>query len=307
MSHYDTLRVVPWAEDAVIRSAYRALMRLYHPDTNSDPEAQLRVREITRAFAVLGDPEKRAAYDALPRLGTTMEGAEPGTFTADQQPHPRFRKVGIASVALALALSLAFAMWPESAPRMRPQELPGAPAKSDTTRAASGVDLPAAGKSVVAHANVTPLVAPRTDMQRVPPEPTHHAMLDESKSYTLPAPRPEIARVVVSKAPAPVPTAADRVASGGSESQASASCRPGSSKAANGGCADDRSAQVERLATDSLKQSMEHADWQKRELLLSARNRAAFNRTMCRSSDCVTETYLRQVREITEIMQGRIP
>ena len=69
MSHYDTLRVVPWAEDAVIQGAYRALMRLYHPDANPDPEAQSRAREITRAFAVLSDPEKRAAYDALPRLG----------------------------------------------------------------------------------------------------------------------------------------------------------------------------------------------------------------------------------------------
>src|SRR5438045_3860323 len=94
-------------------------MRLYHPDTNSDPEAQLRVREITRAFAVLGDPEKRAAYDALPRLGTTMEGADPGTFTADQQSRPRFRKVGIASVALALASRLACAMWPASGPCAR--------------------------------------------------------------------------------------------------------------------------------------------------------------------------------------------
>src|SRR5438270_11621382 len=138
-----------------------------------------------------------------------------------------------------------------------------------------------------ADANVPPLVAPRTDTQRVPPQPTHHAMLDQSKSYTLPAPSAEIARVVVPKAPAPVPTAADRVASGASESQASASCRPGSSKVANGGCADDRQAQVERLATDSLNQSMEHVDWQTRELLLSARHRADFAPTRSRSSDCV--------------------
>ena len=63
-NHYQILGVDPGAEGAAIRSAYRALMRVYHPDRNDDPEAQSRAREITAAFAVLGDPEKRAAYDA---------------------------------------------------------------------------------------------------------------------------------------------------------------------------------------------------------------------------------------------------
>jgi hypothetical protein len=71
--------------------------------------------------------------------------------------------------------------------------------------------------------------------------------------------------------------------------------------------ADERRAQIERMAEDMLRQSLDRADWHQHELLLSARNRAAFTRTMCRSSDCVTETYLRQIRETNEIMAGRIP
>ncbi len=52
---------------------------------------------------------------------------------------------------------------------------------------------------------------------------------------------------------------------------------------------------------------MEHADWRKQQLLLSARNRSATSRTLCRSDDCVTEAYMRQIRDITAIMAGRIP
>ena len=47
--YYSILGVSPAAEDVVIRAAYRALMRHYHPDTNPDPEAQERAREITAA------------------------------------------------------------------------------------------------------------------------------------------------------------------------------------------------------------------------------------------------------------------
>jgi len=66
-------------------------------------------------------------------------------------------------------------------------------------------------------------------------------------------------------------------------------------------------AEVERLATGFLKQSLDHADWNKQQLLLSARNRAATSRHLCRSDDCVTDAYLRQIRDTTTIMEGRIP
>ena len=262
MSHYDTLRVVPWAEDAVIRAAYRALMRLYHPDTNRDPEAQSRVRDITRAYAVLGDPEKRAAYDELPWLGNTIETAGPAPFFDVEQPsHPPLRKLGIASVGLALVMVVGIAVWPQSKQRPRPQE-----PRTATTRTMSAAGPLAAPQKGAAHVNGAQPVARTRDS---------------------------------------APAAADHGAGNAAQAQALASCRPAASKAAE--CTDDRQAQVERLATGLLKQSMEHADFQKQELLLSARNRSAYSRTLCHSSECVTETYLRQIRETTQIMQGRIP
>lgn len=60
---YKTLGVSPDSEDVVIIAAYKALMRKYHPDKSSDSQATSKAAEINEAYAVLGDPEKRAVYD----------------------------------------------------------------------------------------------------------------------------------------------------------------------------------------------------------------------------------------------------
>ena len=92
----------PAAEDVVIGAAYRALMRHYHPDTNPDPTAQARAREITAAYAVLRDPARRAEYDA--------QRADSDLWPQDEddgvpgKPPPAMRTVGIATAALALVL-----------------------------------------------------------------------------------------------------------------------------------------------------------------------------------------------------------
>ena len=63
MDYYASLGVGRTSEDVVIRAAYLALMRRYHPDANSSPEAAERVREVTKAYGVLGDEAKRREYD----------------------------------------------------------------------------------------------------------------------------------------------------------------------------------------------------------------------------------------------------
>ena len=47
----------------MIRAAYRALMRRYHPDADPSSEASQRAQAINAAYAVLSDPDKRARYD----------------------------------------------------------------------------------------------------------------------------------------------------------------------------------------------------------------------------------------------------
>ena len=61
---YEVLGVQKSDSDAAIRSAYRKLAKLYHPDVNpGKPEAAERFKEISAAYDLLGDKEKRARYD----------------------------------------------------------------------------------------------------------------------------------------------------------------------------------------------------------------------------------------------------
>ena len=62
--YYEVLGVDKSADDATIKKAYRQLAKKYHPDSNpGDKEAEAKFKEAGEAYAVLSDPEKRAAYD----------------------------------------------------------------------------------------------------------------------------------------------------------------------------------------------------------------------------------------------------
>lgn len=61
---YKTLGVSKKATDEEIKKAYRKLARKYHPDRNpGDAEAEEKFKEISAAYDILGDPEKRKEYD----------------------------------------------------------------------------------------------------------------------------------------------------------------------------------------------------------------------------------------------------
>jgi molecular chaperone DnaJ len=74
---YNLLGVPRDASEADIKKAYRKLAMEYHPDRNSSPEAEARFKEITEAYEVLRDPQKRAVYD---RYGKAGVGAAAGGF-----------------------------------------------------------------------------------------------------------------------------------------------------------------------------------------------------------------------------------
>ncbi|HEU0092264.1 MAG TPA: DnaJ domain-containing protein, partial [Vicinamibacteria bacterium] len=64
MDLYQVLGVRRGASVAEIRRAYQKRARSLHPDLNpGDPVAAEHFREVSRAFAVLSDPQRRAAYD----------------------------------------------------------------------------------------------------------------------------------------------------------------------------------------------------------------------------------------------------
>jgi len=63
--YYEALGMSRSADQSEIQRAYRKLARQHHPDVNKDPGAEQRFKEISEAYDVLSDPEKRKRYDAF--------------------------------------------------------------------------------------------------------------------------------------------------------------------------------------------------------------------------------------------------
>src|SRR3954463_9495469 len=64
--YYSTLGVAKTATDKEIKQAYRKLARKHHPDVNpGDKSAEGKFKDLSEAYEVLGDPEKRKKYDEL--------------------------------------------------------------------------------------------------------------------------------------------------------------------------------------------------------------------------------------------------
>ncbi|MGK2850118.1 MAG: molecular chaperone DnaJ [Candidatus Limnocylindrales bacterium] len=73
---YEVLGVERGASDADIKRAFRKLAQQWHPDVNTEPEAQERFKEINEAYQILSDPERRQRYDTFGRAG--VDGAAGG-------------------------------------------------------------------------------------------------------------------------------------------------------------------------------------------------------------------------------------
>ncbi len=71
--YYAILGVGRDADADAIKKAYRKLARRYHPDVSKEPDAETRFKEINEAYDVLGNPEKRRAFDSL---GSTWHDGE---------------------------------------------------------------------------------------------------------------------------------------------------------------------------------------------------------------------------------------
>jgi molecular chaperone DnaJ len=80
---YALLGVARDATEADIKKAYRKLAMEFHPDRNPAPEAEAKFKEITEAYEVLRDPQKRATYDRYGKAGLGAAGGGYGFHHVD--------------------------------------------------------------------------------------------------------------------------------------------------------------------------------------------------------------------------------
>jgi hypothetical protein len=276
---YAILGVSPAAEDVVIGAAYRALMRHYHPDTNPDPSAQARARQITAAYAVLRDPVSRADYDARRKAADEF-------WDSDDPPRqpPPMRSAAIASAALAAILVGAVWMSQGNQPARVPTASPAkqAPAKADQPPAEPPKPLE---PEVQRLARLAPPVSPpdaelKADLAPVPA--TTAAVIPDEKPPATPR-EPKVALAALPKSSKPVTKPIKTAPAPQS----------------------DRVATLDRVSSGFFTQSMVHADDSKKTLLVAARDRSEAERKACRSDSCVANAYLRQIRATSAIMEGR--
>src|SRR5512141_3011490 len=81
--YYEILGVQRNASIDEIKTSFRKLARLYHPDVSKEPDAEERFKEINEAYGVLSDPQKRARYDQFGRAGLGEMGGMPDYATMD--------------------------------------------------------------------------------------------------------------------------------------------------------------------------------------------------------------------------------
>ncbi len=93
MTHYETLGIGPNASAAEIRSAYRKLVLIHHPDRSKAADAAAKFARISEAYQVLNNPESRRAYDTSLVLAREREtrAAQRAKVATEATPPPSKR------------------------------------------------------------------------------------------------------------------------------------------------------------------------------------------------------------------------
>jgi hypothetical protein len=122
VDYYALLEVAPNADADAVTRAYREQAKRSHPDATSDEAAAQRFRDITAAYAVLGDPRERREYDrvrsermvGVARDGTLVGVPGPSHRKKAHKPWSRRRAITVFVVGLlctVLGVGASFLTW----------------------------------------------------------------------------------------------------------------------------------------------------------------------------------------------------
>src|ERR1700752_1434596 len=78
--YYEVLGVSRDVDEQTLKKSFRRLARQLHPDVSSEPETEVRFREVTEAYEVLSNSETRALYDRYGHAGLRSGGFQPTNF-----------------------------------------------------------------------------------------------------------------------------------------------------------------------------------------------------------------------------------
>ncbi len=294
-SHYRTLGVDPEADPVVIRSAYLALMRRYHPDGGGAEADATQAKAVTAAWEVLRDPARRAAYDEA-----RQARFQPGGAIATG-PRVRGGAAGRNLFLLLAAGTVGLGWWALGQPQLLPPNSP---------KVASS---PGPAASAVGEPEIRP-VEDRAAMHRrievvkpVPPLPgTSEPEVERPVMVAPPPPVNAPARLPTRSADTDVPQrrepqlAPERPASPVAPRSDS---RTASAASAQAGPQVDL-APLERHLQLLTDQSFRFGTAAKKARLMASRESFLTRLRGCDTDTCKRDAYLRRNAEIGEIMRN---
>ena len=308
--HYAILGVRPASSRAAIRAAYLQLMRCYHPDRNSSVSAAAKVREITAAYAVLGDPKLRAQYEAEQSL-LRRARPEPSAFSRPARPLPSWFGLAAGCVVVLLFVPL---LLPPVTPRQESERIksvdvrPRAIAPEQLAVAAGtaignpiGYTLHRSDEDAASAISVKDgdqlagflAAVGRTTTQAaravVPAAANKEPRLGSPIIQELPVSAPVNARPVKSKRPVEL-------------AEPSFSCSSAKTWATNSVCNSAKLASLDRQLAGLWGDSMARAGDSERARLLKSDGKFIARRDACSSEPCVRAAYTAQISEIQNML-----
>jgi curved DNA-binding protein CbpA len=110
---YAVLGVSPSSESFVIDAAYKAMLKRYHPDVNKSADAAVKTQELVEAYAIVGNPANRRAYDAARQKANSerQSGAKPKSDCSSNKPPPPGARAGSAATTTQTPVSTGPSGW----------------------------------------------------------------------------------------------------------------------------------------------------------------------------------------------------